>query len=501
MRSIGYTLPAPIGGLNGRDPLEAMPESDAVVLTNWFPDGAAVTTRKGYEEHCTGLGGPVETLVEYSAADGSRALIAAADGEIWDASTTTPASLDSGFTNNRWQSANFRDSSDTSKLIMVNGEDTPQQYDGATLSDAVYAVIPDPKTLIDVLTFKDRLYFIEKDSTNMWYGGLRASSGNLTKYPLGSFLYKGGYLEWIASWTRDSGTGANDLLVLMSNMGEVLIFSGLDPGDAGWRLEIRFYLPPPMGRRSKLNFSSDLIVITEEGAFKLSDILQGDPIPNSYTAFTNKVNNSFSDFARDYKDNFGWEAVLYSRGHANYFNIPITANQSIQLVNNTLTGAWCCFKGMNALSWAVFDSDLYFGDSSGAIYLADFGLDDNGGFIQTELKTAFSFLNLRGQQKKIHMVRPNLLVAGTVDVGVAVDTDFKNTAAFSTSTILAEGAEWDEAEWDMAEWAEPSTYYAAWRHVNAYGRNAAVKLNINVRGQQVSLSTLNVIFETGGIFT
>lgn len=47
-------------------------------------------------------------------------LIASANGKIWDVTSGTPASLGTGFTSDRWQTANH-----STKLIMVNGEDAP----------------------------------------------------------------------------------------------------------------------------------------------------------------------------------------------------------------------------------------------------------------------------------------------------------------------------------------------------------------------------------------
>ena len=42
------SIPAPIGGWNGRDSLAAMSPTDAVQLVNWYPTPTDVTMRKGY---------------------------------------------------------------------------------------------------------------------------------------------------------------------------------------------------------------------------------------------------------------------------------------------------------------------------------------------------------------------------------------------------------------------------------------------------------------------
>jgi hypothetical protein len=48
------SITAPIGGLNARDSLAAMPPQDAVTLDNWFPTPTTVDLRKGYTQWSTG---------------------------------------------------------------------------------------------------------------------------------------------------------------------------------------------------------------------------------------------------------------------------------------------------------------------------------------------------------------------------------------------------------------------------------------------------------------
>ena len=111
-------IPAPVGGWNASDSLDAMPPTDAIKLVNWIPRAGYVQSRGGYAIHATGLGGPVQTVVPYRGL--TSKLLAAADGKIWNVSTSTPASLGTGFTSDRWQVANH-----STKLILVNGEDAP----------------------------------------------------------------------------------------------------------------------------------------------------------------------------------------------------------------------------------------------------------------------------------------------------------------------------------------------------------------------------------------
>src|SRR6185312_16356173 len=103
--SLTATVPAPTGGWNARDPLAAMPPTDAVIMINTFPRTGDVITRNGNVNWVTGMTGPVETLMEYDGGLANPKLFAAANHVFYDVSIagTVGVSVASGFTNNRWQ--------------------------------------------------------------------------------------------------------------------------------------------------------------------------------------------------------------------------------------------------------------------------------------------------------------------------------------------------------------------------------------------------------------
>jgi len=67
------TVPAPIGRLNARDSLAAMPPTDAFVLENFWPQPYGVAVRNGWQEWCViEDGGEVGTLATWSSVSGSQ---------------------------------------------------------------------------------------------------------------------------------------------------------------------------------------------------------------------------------------------------------------------------------------------------------------------------------------------------------------------------------------------------------------------------------------------
>jgi hypothetical protein len=125
-----------LGGWNARDPLDAIPPTDAIELINWFPQPGALYGRGGSLTKLTvAAGHPVDTLMPYTSTT-AVALLAACNGHVWNVTDlTTPVSLGSGFTSDQWQYAHFNNN-----MVMLNGADGPQVYDGSTLTPSAISL-------------------------------------------------------------------------------------------------------------------------------------------------------------------------------------------------------------------------------------------------------------------------------------------------------------------------------------------------------------------------
>lgn len=504
-RTFGRSTPAPVGGWNARDALSDMDERDAVTLDNWFPGTSTVMLRGGQAAHATGLTTAVESLMPY--ADGTKTeLFAAANSAIYDVTSSgaVGAAKVSSLTNNRWQHVNFGTSADEF-LIAVNGADSMQQYDGTTwrtITDVSSPAITGVTTanLAHLNVFKTRLFLIEINKLSFWYLGAGANSGAATEFNLGTYCRLGGSTMAMGTWTRDSGDGVDDLAVFVTSEGEVLIFSGTDPGNASaWALIGRFEIGAPIGRRCMIKAGSELIIITVDGIAPLSRLLR-TARTDERANLTDKISGAFEAAARDYGANFGWQGILYPRGNKVLFNIPTVAGSaSHQYVANTTTGAWCRFTGWNAFSWAVFNDELYMG-GAGVVDKADTGLSDKGANIETEAKTAFTYLGQRGRTKKFNMVRPNFITDGGIEPALTVNVDFEDTPPTGVASFTpGEGAEWDVADWDEADWGSSGQPVVDWIPVAGTGYAAAIYLRTASNANVIEWSSTDWLWEQGGV--
>jgi hypothetical protein len=502
----GVAIPAPVKGWNASKPLSGMDADEAVVLDNWIPRPGYVEARRGFTSHGTGLGSSVvdSLMVYHGLTSATSKIFACANTKIYDITVAGAGSDQSISTsNNRFQYTNFT-TSGGKYLWCCNGA-IVRHYNGSawatpSLTISTYSA----SDIINVHGHKNRLWFVFKDSTVAGYLATGSVAGTVTNFELGGLFTKGGFLVAMATLTRDGGSGSDDFAMFISSQGQVAVYSGTDPADSElWSLVGVYDLGPPIGYRCFKKIGADLALINIDGLIPVSQALGLDLNAQKSIAFTANINDAMNIAARSYKANFGWQLTPYPRGTYALLNIPITEGSiQHQYVMNTLTGAWCRFKGMNANCWEVFRDEIYFGGNAGVVYKADNGGYDNTAAIDAVGQTAYNYLGDRAHLKNISMLQPLLTVDASSRPALGVSTDYKDNASLGTpSTAEDASALWDVAVWDVDQFAVESRSVDDWTCVSAIGRCASVHFRAqkDVASDTImQLNGFNVIYQPGG---
>lgn len=180
-RSQSASLPPPIGGLNARDSLANMKPEDAILLDNWFPRTTDVAVRRGFVSHAT-FTGNCEMVIVYSGLTGTKVFVAVdtTNDAIIDATAggaiSTPVVGGAGptvqaLTSPRFDYVNYG-TPGGQFLSLVNGANTPLQYDGTTWSASTMTGVT-TSTLFTNAVYAERLWFGAKDTFNVWYLGVQ----------------------------------------------------------------------------------------------------------------------------------------------------------------------------------------------------------------------------------------------------------------------------------------------------------------------------------------
>jgi hypothetical protein len=440
----------------------------------------------------------VETLAELQLPAGSQ-LIAAAGESIWDVTTGGEIATAEGasFNNARWQTAEMN-----SVMGLVNGEDTPQTYDGTTLGNMTVSgsglTVTD---LVHINIFKSRSYFVELGTQSFWYSAVNTLGGVLTEFPLGAVGNFGGYLSQMITWTRDGGQGMDDLAVFLMSSGEVIVYAGSDPGEsADWSLVGVFRIGKPLGRRAAVKAGGDILVVTVDGPVMLSKVLPGGRLAESFK-MTDKLGRLIPDQSALTGDEFGWQFQHYPRGQFAMINYP-TGGDFEQYVVNLRSGAWGKFRGMDASCWAVFGENLYFGTAAGVVMKADTGANDAGTNIVAVARQAFSYLGNRTQNNHVTMCGPLLECAGNIPLEMGLAADFAPRAATTVNLTVGQSSsssQWDTAQWGVAQWAGGDVAVQPWFAHEARGYAIAPHVTIRQNAEPVSWNATRLMVEPAGV--
>lgn len=494
-----FKFPAAVGGLNRRDGKADMPPEDANLLDNFIPRPNYVELRRGYESYATGMPSAVETLMEYSGVTGNQ-FFACSGGGIYDISS--PGAVGSpdvsGLTNNRWQWLNFA-TAGGNFLIAVNGADAPRNYNGTTWATTPAITGVTAADLIHVWQWKNRLWFVEKDSLSAWYLPVSSIGGAAVELPLGGQFYRGGHLVAGGSFSYDAGAGPDDYLAFISSQGEVVIYQGTDPSSATtFSLVGRFVVGPPIGRRCLLQVAGDLALLTIDGVVSLIEAMKLDRSATARSAITNKIQDLFNEYARDYKSNFGWQGQIYPRGSLVLYNVPLSSSQAVQLVMNTETGSWCRFTNMNGSCWALYSDDVYFG-GDGVVYKADSSRQDNGGVISFDYQSAWSNYGTNGQQKLFQEIRSLIVSNSQPSFQQSLNVDFADVPPTgSVSSSVPSNSLWAAALWGTGQWGGDTSYFQ-WASVGAIGEWGAIRIRGSLSGVSLQLNAFTISAEPGGL--
>lgn len=477
-------LAAPIGGVNTADAISELPLSDATQLINHINGESGLAVRPGYKDHAIGMDGEVRSVIGYtgaSAAGGSDKMFACTGTKIYDitAGGPAPATAYTFLT----QDAN---TGYGSSLIMVTGGGRFLVY---TDESNGYLIRPDggawakvnegagageisnvnPGSLVNVVSFKGRLMFVEKNSTRMWYLAPGAVYGAATAFDFGREFPHGGHLAQLAVYTRDGGAGADDILVAISSAGDVVVYAGTDPATLGafQRTGGWFVGGVPAGRRLASAFGGELMILTVSGALPLSRMVAGRTLlsPDQYATY--KIQFPFTATMADRRSAKGWSILPHPKCAAMLITVPKVAGEtSKQFAMSIAKGAWHFWRDLPIFSGEVWNGKFYFGTADGRVCVSE-GFVDNvahDGSIANAKEIVFSgFSAFRSLQtaklKQVQMInpvvlgqlKPNIQAQARYDFDISDITTIDPSAESGIPNPAADTDVWGDAQWADSE--------------------------------------------------
>lgn len=517
-------LPAPIGGVNTVSAGVDMPRTDLIYCYNMIGAEFGLRTRLGWREWCTNLGGEqVRSLLPFTGSTASTSrLFACTTSGIWDvtSSSSAPTKVVTFGTQNSdsgWGvSTVFVNSADAHFLAYTDEANGFYTYaeSGAVWTQGGISGTPvtgaDPTKLVFVMPWKNRLWFVEKDTSKGWYLGVGAISGAATAFNFGARFKAGGELRGLYSWTFDGLSGMDDALVAISGGGDVLIYRGTDPSSAStFALQgVGFVGAVPSYRRICTDFGGEMLVMSSAGILPMSKISGGAVLYDRSQYQTQKIANLWNQLQASTSSLRGWTMRIHPQDSALIVTVPTAINQpTLQLAMSLNTRGWHQYREMPmGVCAEPFSGSFYFGTEDGRVCINDGYVDGvtlatpTTGYsaINWSMLTAFSNLG-SPNQKRVQMIRPRVLSqGGAINYQAKARYDWNMTEPSApTGTAGTDSGSWDSAFWDSSVWGGGYTEQHSRFGATGIGTDMAIAIR-GAASSRMTLTGIDVAFEEGG---
>jgi hypothetical protein len=507
------TFLAPLRGWIQSENLAAASPNGASIFENFFPTTRGMRVRGGSSRHAT-IPTKCVSLMVWSGG-GSGKLFGTNDNNIYNITSpvdplVAPSADVTGLGSGYFSSTMFSVAGSGDYLVAVNGTDLRRLYDGSAWATTPAITGVTSSTLSHVWAFKNRLFFIQKNTLNAWALPVDTLGGAATQISLSGIFKRGGVLLFGETWSVDAGDGPDDLCVFFTSNGEVAVFSGTDPTNASaWELSGRYDIGKPLGQNCTIRAGGDLIIATVDGAVPLSAVLNKDPAALSLAAVSRNIEDEWRTQAVARGSTIQWSAVKWtSRGIA-YVGIPnYSTFETYCYAVNLLTGAWAKYTGWDCRALAEANDIVYFGTAAGKVFLAEATGQDGGLPYYSKYVGLFDHLGNPGAKKFPRMARVTERHSKEVNIQVsfAYDYDTMLDQPPPTAAMHSPGVLWDSAIWDdpASIWDGGSSEIIVskdWEPV--YGEGFAIAPALQVTNSHaavpdVEIVSIDVLYESGG---
>lgn len=517
-----FPVPAPNGGVNRVDGLAEMPPKDAIFLYNMVPSEYGTKLRTGYQQFATNVGtGGVRTIIPFTGSP-NNALFACAQNGIYDITTGGAApTLKLTFATSNTTSGmgvwtNFVN--DAAAYFCLYADET-NGYHVYTAATNTWAVVTfgggatqvngiNPANVAFVTIFKNRVWFVEKNTGNAWYLPAGAIYGTATIFNFGNKFKHGGSLVALYSWTVDGGEGIDDHLVAIGSGGDVVVYKGTDPATAtDWFLHGSWFIgPPPVGRRIAGSFSGELYLLSAYGVLPMSKLMSGTLVQLDEVYLSRKITPLINTAMLTTRSSYGWEIRLIPTENILLVSSPKQVGSSYyQFAYSLNTPGWGIYQDLPYFTGDTWEGDFYFGDDTGVVYLHTGNQDGvtlagtDGVDITGSLLMSYQGYGADPVHKRTQFIRPVFLSTSAPSYVVEARYDYDLSEVFgapSSSTIS--GSLWDIALWDAGIWVGEFGIVDILSGANGLGH--AISIGLQVRSSSPTvLIKFDIMMDAGGL--
>lgn len=358
-----------------------------------------------------------------------------------------------------------------------------------------------------VWAYKNRLFFLEKDSLNAWYLPVDAIGGIVTKLPLGGEFSLGGKLLFGSTWSLDTGIGLKDNCIFVTDEGEIAVYDGTNPATAAdWVKVGRYQMGKPRGPKAFFRAGGDVVTATDIGLVPVSQALQTDASVLSAKAVSYAIETAWNEAVS--LRTAEWDCIVWPERQMVVVALPTVNEQPPEMyVVNARTGAWAKFTNWSGTCLEIFNGRLFFGSDSGKVVEAYVTGQDQGQTFTATYVPLFNDMGAPSSLKTAKLIRATTRGPHQVNVQLSVMEDYiVSLPAPPAASEIQAGSNWGVGIWGQSVWGGAQEVSIQHTRTSAGARAYALAPAQQITSGSVipldtELVSLEITYEVGEVFT
>lgn len=449
-------------------------------------------------------------------------LIVASDDTIYvfekSSGKYTEVASQSGFSGSEWRWTYMNH-----QVIMVNGLDNAQQIfvtDYGLLTQTVtiqdWAVSGAPNKIFDwVAALNAQICAGYGNDLSVWYLPVGYVQGTQKEFNVGASVgtpKKGGSIIAGFNINRDAGMSLNAYMGFITDQGEAIVYTGNDFDDpTNIQYNGTYQTGYPLGKTPFINWSGDLIIMTNKGFISAHSIFANGEDQNAQYLFSQRINTWVLEQATKFGTFAGFMGLVVPNEDIVLFNVPQGGNKFVQAVMNITSGKWSMFTNINAYTMCVADGALLFGMDDGIYQYGTSSSDTN--FIPLEIWTSYNNCG-SDYLKRLNFIQIRHASSERINLQFETFKDFDNQSYYNwidTSEVIdsvgQSGFYWSDDPnphdstpgteyWNAGYWTGAYSNVLDTYSASGLGHNFSVRITANVNNLQHQVVNLMLLFNT-----
>ena len=276
------SVPLPLRGVFTKAKTARVSNLFAAELLNWRSNGVSMVTRPAVEWQ-TRAGSDVIQRIPFEF-NGVSTYIELSPTEARANGRAVARAFDGRAT---W-------AANSNYVLIADGNGLPLRFNGAEFSTATFTATagPDPAECDGILSHHDRVYLWKTGGPlEFLVGDVGAVQGAMSRFPLARLGNITGSIRAMSSLTIDAGHGMNDVLLIVTTTGDMVLYEGFDPTDPNdWRLLGRIKGAAAISPRAITQVGADAWMLTPQGPISV-----GQAVRQSVLALVTDVSQPIAD--------------------------------------------------------------------------------------------------------------------------------------------------------------------------------------------------------------